>query len=343
MVKALIRKKRYDSNAALQSAIGGRSGLLLGYNIMQKYCHACNAIRQKGNVPTEAAKALHDCRENHFGKSSKSMEATAAVMLQRQLHERFVTTCSQTGRVLSAIMDPVISDDDAASRAQLRPLDPTGNDIVGRGPMWIGEIRTLCDPNHRVKCFTGPLYASGTNRKTITYARKTFGWALKQGSKDDLETMRNQMACAKDHMCGKHDNCEKFFPGYCHALHQKDGMDHRPALPYGKYFTDGLPVAVETSWDRITTDAMLEQCLHPYHTQGNEACNNSFTNCEQPKSRCQYVGTPIHDFRAGIFALRHTTGFRGLLHTLEQSGVQITKEQLEVATVIERRKDNRKE
>ena len=42
-------------------------------------------------------------------------------------------------------------------------------------------------------------------------------------------------------------------------------------------------------------------------------------------------------------ALRHTTGFRGLLHALEQSGVQITKEQLEVATVIERRKDNRKE
>ena len=116
MVKALIRKKRYDSNAALQTAIGGRSGLLLGYNVMQKYCHACNAIRQKDNVPTEAAKARHDCRENHFGKSSKSMEATAAILLQRQLYEQFVATCSQTGRVLSVFMDPVISDGDAASR-----------------------------------------------------------------------------------------------------------------------------------------------------------------------------------------------------------------------------------
>ena len=140
------------------------------------------------------------------------MEAKAAVLLQREIHERFVTTRLQTGRVLSAIMDPVISDDDAASRAHLRPLDPSGNDSDGQGPMWIGHIRMLCDPNHRVKCFTSPLYAAGTNPKTIQYTKKTLGWALKQGSNDDLETMRDRMACAKDNMCGKHDNCEKSFP-----------------------------------------------------------------------------------------------------------------------------------
>ena len=87
-------------------------------------------------------------------------------------------------------------------------------------------------------------------------------------------------------------------------------MEHRPALPYGKYFTDGLPDAVETSWNRVTADAMLKQCLHPYHTQGNEACNNSFTNCKQPKSRCQYAGTPLENFRGANFVLRHATGLR---------------------------------
>ena len=54
------------SREGLQTAIGGHSGLLLGYKVMQKDCQACNVIRRKGNIPTEAAKARHDCRENHF-------------------------------------------------------------------------------------------------------------------------------------------------------------------------------------------------------------------------------------------------------------------------------------
>ena len=79
------------------------------------------------------------------------MEATAAVLLKRQLHEQLVATCSQTGRVLSVFMDPVILDDDAASRAQLHPFNPSGNGTVGQESMWIGEISMFCDPNHRVK------------------------------------------------------------------------------------------------------------------------------------------------------------------------------------------------
>ena len=100
---------------------------------------------------------------------------------------------------------------------------------------------------------------------------------------------------------------------------------------------------MESSWAKVTTDAMLKQCLHSYHTQRNEACNNSFTNCEQPKSRCQFVGTPIHNFRAGMFAVRQTIGFRGLVHALEQSGVDATKDQLAMADVIEHRANKAKE
>ena len=73
---------------------------------------------------------------------------------------------------------------------------------------------------------------------------------------------------------------------------------------------------------------MLKQCLHPYQTQGNKACNNSFTNCKMPKLRCQYAGTPIQDFQLANFVLRYTTDLRRLLRDLQQSGVQITKDQL---------------
>ena len=100
---------------------------------------------------------------------------------------------------------------------------------------------------------------------------------------------------------------------------------------------------MESSWGKVTTDAMLKQCLHPYHTQGNEACNNSFTNCEQPKSRCQYGGTPLHNFRAGMFALRQAVGFSALVWELEQSGVDITKYQLAMADVIDHQGDKKKE
>ena len=334
--------RRYDSRTGLETAIGGRSGQLLDYVVMAKDCWACNAVRRKGAMPTEEMKAQHDCRENHFGKSSKSMESSAAVILQHRLHKRFVTTCPSTKNVLSAVMDPVVSDDDAASRAQLRPIDPSGIDAVARGPTWIGKIATLCDPGHRIKCFTSPLYASNTNKKTIAYTKKTLAYALKQGNMDDLQTMKKRLACAKNHMCGNHSDCDAFFPGHCHALHQEDGMEHQPALPYKKYFTDGLPSAVESSWAKVTTDAMLHQCLHAYNTQKNEACNNSFTNCEQPKSRCQYAGTPIHNFRAAAFAIRQTIGFRGLLYALQQSGAHIVDQQFVMADTIEKRTDYRK-
>ena len=178
---------------------------------------------------------------------------------------------------------------------------------------------------------------------TIAYVKKTLGYALKQGAKDDLPTMKRRIACAKNHMCGNHSECNLFFPGNCHALHQKEGSEHKPALPYGRYFINGLPAAVESSWTRVTTDAMLKQCLHEYNTQGNEACNNSFTNCEQPKSRCQFVGTNIHNFRAAMFAARQTIGFRGLIHGLQQSGVDATKDQLAMADVLEYRADKKKE
>ena len=88
---------------------------------------------------------------------------------------------------------------------------------------------------------------------------------------------------------------------------------------------------------------MLKQFLHTYHTQGNEACNNSFTNYEQPKLRCQYGGTPLQKFRAGMFALRQAVGFSALVWALEQSGVDITKDQLAMADVIDHRGDKKKE
>ena len=60
----------------------------------------------------------------------------------------------------------------------------------------------------------------------------------------------------------------------------------------------------------------------------------------------QIVNSPNHDanmpvplliqyFRAGKFALRHTTGFCGLVYALEQSGAHTTREQFEVADVLE--------
>ena len=57
-------------------------------------------------------------------------------------------------------MDAVVSGDDAAARAQLRPTNPSGEDTGAKGPMWIGRIETLCDPGHRLKIFTKPLYAA---------------------------------------------------------------------------------------------------------------------------------------------------------------------------------------
>ena len=172
--------------------------------------------------------------------------------------------------------------------------------------------------------------------------KKTFVYAIKQGAGDDIPMLKRRMACAKQYACGKHDKCEEFFPGNCHAIHDKEGVIHKPLLPYGRYFVDGLPSAVEAAWEHVTTDAMLQQCIHPYSTQANEACNQSFTNCEMPKSRCVYNGNPVANFRAAFFALRHNAGFNGLLLAQEKSCCAVTNDQYAMAKVIEHRKNIKK-
>ena len=74
--------RHYDSRTGLETAIGGWSGLLIDYVVMSNNCCKCDAVRRKGKIPTATMKSQHDCQENHFGKTSKAMEATAAVMLQ---------------------------------------------------------------------------------------------------------------------------------------------------------------------------------------------------------------------------------------------------------------------
>ena len=134
---------------------------------MQKYCHACNAIRQKGNVPTEAAKARHDCRENHFGKSSKSMEATAAVLLQRKLHERFVTMCSQTDRVLSVITYAQGKQTAALRKITIHPFSSMGlffclsplplrQFFVNLSPCWRNEVSDTAQEGGGNQCTPCP-------------------------------------------------------------------------------------------------------------------------------------------------------------------------------------------
>ena len=173
------------------------------------------------------------------------------------------------------------------------------------------------DPGHCTKILTNPLYAASINPKTIAYVKKSFGYAINQGHGDTLETLKGRMIFAENHMCGLHTTCEDYFPWNFHMLHQEQGKAHKPVLPYKNYFTSGLPPAVKRAWDKVTTDPMLRQCLHPYHTHGNEACNNSFTNCEIPKTRCQYAGTPVLNFHVAMFVLRQTTVFLGLLLALE--------------------------
>ena len=122
------------------------------------------SVRKKGGVPNAASRQAHDCRENHFGKSSKSMEAAAAVIVQKRMTTRFVAMHPVSGKVLSEVMDPVVTDDDSVTRAHLGPV---GNE-KGCCPLWIGEIKRDCDPGHRTQVFTGKLYAANIGKKLST-------------------------------------------------------------------------------------------------------------------------------------------------------------------------------
>merc|ERR1711966_216100 len=127
------------SNAALQTAIGGRSGLLIGYNVMQKYCHVCNAIRQNAfdmrlmqyTLARHSTNAKRGGDEVWFdmltdigvvGKARLAWEKNMEAEIEAE-----ISTPSQVGSVVVASGECGNSDDDVSESSE----DYIAEEIVG--------------------------------------------------------------------------------------------------------------------------------------------------------------------------------------------------------------------
>ena len=121
----------YDSNSGHAYYIDVWSGKVVEMIVYSKKFTTCDIDIAMGEEPVDH----DDCVQNYKTGLSKVMEASAALELVINLHERGIS------------VQFIVSDDNSIIRAHLQH---TGND-KGKLPLHVPKPVFLCDPSHWIK------------------------------------------------------------------------------------------------------------------------------------------------------------------------------------------------
>ena len=116
------QKRGFTSHHGVGVAIEVQTGLVIDYEVLSNYCHACALAENslgKGTAALQAWKAAHTACDNNFDGSSKAMEAEAARRMWARSLEKYAFRYTT-----------ILSDGDASTFAALTQLEPYGPDHV---------------------------------------------------------------------------------------------------------------------------------------------------------------------------------------------------------------------
>ena len=134
--------RRYDSPSGHGLLVGQKNKSVLCHKVFSKWCRTCDMERENGErVPD------HICPKNYGGKSSKSMEADAALNMFKHLYETYDN---------KVYIEQFISDDDSSTRNLL--CHPTEHKN-GALSLDMASPTFLCDVGHRIKCMAKPFFS----------------------------------------------------------------------------------------------------------------------------------------------------------------------------------------
>ena len=148
-----------------------------------KTCQLHNTNIKNGKINENIPVKQHRCPKNYADKSSKSMEADAAIEMCVELCKRFH---------FRVYIDKFVSDDDATTRKNLNTRNNTDLPEKFKTPEFLADL------NHRVKVIAKPLFGLATISKSLSTCSKgdalrikrNFSWYLKSGVRDETITFQ---------------------------------------------------------------------------------------------------------------------------------------------------------
>ena len=112
------QKRSFTSHHGVIVAIEVQTGLVIDYEVLSNYCHACALAENslgRGTAALQAWKAAHTACDNNSDGSSKAMEAEAARRIWARSLEKYAFRYTT-----------ILSDGDASTFAALTQLEPYG-------------------------------------------------------------------------------------------------------------------------------------------------------------------------------------------------------------------------
>jgi hypothetical protein len=154
--------------------------------IFCKDCKTCQLHKtniKNGKINENIPVKQHRCPKNYADKSSKSMEADAAIEMCLELCKRFH---------FRVYIDKFVSDDDATTRKNLNTQNNTDLPEKFKTPEFLADL------NHRVKVIAKPLFGLAAISKSLSTCSKrdalrikrNFSWYLKSGVRDETITFQ---------------------------------------------------------------------------------------------------------------------------------------------------------
>lgn len=250
------------------SAIGIKTGKVVGYSVRSKRCRACKTKKGKD----------HDCRLNWAG-SAKAMEPDMVAGIIQDISKKGVETKA------------IIGDDDTSTIARI-------HSSVDK------NIQKRSDMNHVKKTLSNNLFklqkiCPELTTKVIRYFQKLFSYNISQNKSDPSELCKGLDAIPR-HPFGEHSFCEE---RWCKFLH--DPAAKFRSLPYGKPLRSkklqNALIEIFTAYKKQSG-----KLCSLGSTQANESLNKLIAT-KAPKSQ-HYSGSASLNFRVAASVAQKNAG-----------------------------------
>jgi hypothetical protein len=289
----------------------------------------------------------HDCSKNHTG-SSKSMEAIAGVKL--------LVEVAANGTPIARL----VGDDDSSLSANMKhsyrvKIDsnlmaetdwprgpPTAKNSKGTKkpdhgmlPISCPEVKQqLADPTHRTKCVGKAFFSHATkskkeNKENLTKQdcqriKVNHGYFIKTHCHLPLKEMHDAAPSIINHHFNDHSVCGKWCP-YSLFLPEEERKELSEEESKKRYRSKivHLPMYEKCTalMSRFITRECLAESAHPYHSQTNEALNQSVATYA-PKHK-NYSKTPSLKCRVSFAAGVHSVSMKGFVSSYcERVGIK---------------------
>ena len=332
-------ERSYNSHVGFGQCVSGYTKKVLSSVILGRLCRYCDASGYDASGNRKPSKA-HECTKNWAG-SSKGMEAAGILdMVMRSVSSGFIVKC-------------IVSDDDSVMRAHLRHVkNPNDKKDKGKLPIWFYEPKFLADPTHRKKVVAShfykltslPVRKSRVSSAMARRMKRNWGYMISQNRFcKSIDAFQEAAKGPLEHLFNNHLDCG----AWCGAKLAKDqGKQYLNPLGYlSKEENKATYEQMKSITEKYGSAFYLEQSMHTFTTQTNEALNQS-QSCLTPKNKVFHSSKAFY-YRHAIMVGMHNWGIKKYWQEVFNTiGVQYTTQlvnHLDRVTKVKQKNKERKQ